>query len=886
MRIAIVTILLVAIWQDGLQAQTVIGGSVLNAQGKPIEAYVSVTDKKTDSILAYSDVDNKGNYKLSFETDADSVVVTASGLTIGNHPKTVPNYSQQISFRPKEEILQLQEVMVKAKKIRQDGDTLSYNVASYSQQGDRVIADVLKRMPGIEVSGDGGIKFNGKGISKFYVEGMDLLQGRYGIATNNVNAQDVASVQVLQNHQPVKALRGKMLTDDVAMNLKLKSSSKGTLGVNAMVGGGIEGENKGIWTAELVGMYFNKKRQDITLYKGNNTGDDVSQELRMHYSDINSVFLYPYCPMGALLPNGSGLPQKRTFDNSSHVLTLNHLEKLGEDNEIGLNVAYYSDCVRRDGNSMSNLFVNDNQRLLTQESLYSKTKTDNLNIQLRYNRNASSNFIADVLKLDLGWISDKVDGTLGSERTGLYPVRYGEEVTHQYFDHPQLSVSNTLNIIRNIGKHTLDLHFSAGYSQRPNTLEVSIDSLEEEKTSYYVQDIVSRHIAGNFHTQYSLHLGDFTLDYGLLADASLHGIKTTLAGFGDGGDSNRNNLWYNTYEVALRQNYKFERAGWRVLLGCPLSLYSQTLDDRIRRDRNDYVHLLVNPMMSVGYEWMDWSGNLCAGYTKNIGSPDGIYQGYMMGNYRSFQRSYLERLSETERTDISVSLGYRNAISATFLRINGSYGYKRENQTYGTYYQGGTSIVQIVDRHSQSKTYSIGANGSKGFDWLQTTISLFANYRYMTSERLMGNDVYPFCSRFTSVGLGGSIVPFPWLDFVWNSGYSWSFSETKAEVNAYGKNVRSATQRVKMNTHIGKKLTMTASLEDNYNSLTAVNRHAWFGDVAVKLKCKRTDLELQLNNLLNQQSYTSVNYSGLDIYSYTSQLRSRNVIVTVRFKLL
>lgn len=96
----------------------------------------------------------------------------------------------------------------------------------------------------------------------------------------------------------------------------------------------------------------------------------------------------------------------------------------------------------------------------------------------------------------------------------------------------------------------------------------------------------------------------------------------------------------------------------------------------------------------------------------------------MMGNYRSFQRSYLGRLSETERTDISVSLGYRNAISATFLRINGSYGYMRDNQTYGTYYQGGTSIVQIVDRHSQSKTYSIGANGSKGFDWLQTTISL------------------------------------------------------------------------------------------------------------------------------------------------------------------
>ncbi len=869
-----------------LQAQTVIRGTVLTASGKCVEAYVSVADKATGNILAYADVDTKGTYNLSFKTDADSVTVTASGLTIGNQSKVVANLSQRLNFRVREEVLQLKEVTVKAKKIRQDGDTLSYNVASFAQQGDRVIGDVLKRMPGIEVSGDGGIKFNGKGISKFYVEGMDLLQGRYGIATNNVNAQDVASVQVLQNHQPVKALKGKVLTDDVAMNLKLKSSSKGTLGINAMVGGGAEGKKNGIWTAELVGMYFNKRRQDITLYKGNNTGDDVSLELRKHYSGINSVFLYPYCPMGALLPNGSGLPQKRTFDNSSHILTLNHLEKLSEDNEIGLNVAYYSDCVRREGNSVSNLFVNDSQRLLTQESLTSITKTDNLNVQLRYNKNASSNFVAEVLKLDVGWNSDKVDGTLGSERTGLQPMKYGEDVTHQYFDRPQLSVSNTLNVIRNTGKHTLDLHFSAGYSQRPNTLEVSIDSLAEDKSSHYVQDMMSRHIAGNFHTQYSLRLGDFTLNYGLLADASLHGITTTLDGFGDGGDSNHNNLWYNAYEVALRQNYKFERAGWRVSLGCPLILYSQTLGDHIRRDRNDYVHLLVNPMVSIGYEWRDWSGSLRTGYTKNIGSPDGIYQGYIMSNYRSFQRSYVERLSETERTDVSVSLGYRSAINATFLRISGSYGHKRDNQTFGTSYQGGTSIVQVIDRHSESDTYSIETNGSKGFDWLQTSISFSANYRYMTSERLMGNDVYPFRSRFTSMGLGGSIVPFSWLDFVWNSGYSWSSSKTKAEVNGNGQNVRSASQRVKMNAHIGKKLTMTASLEDNYNNLTAVNRHAWFGDVSAKLKWRHTDLELQCNNLLNQRSYTNVNYSGLDIYSYTSQLRSRNVILTVRFKLL
>jgi hypothetical protein len=41
-------------------------------------------------------------------------------------------------------------------------------------------------------------------------------------------------------------------------------------------------------------MYFAKRRQNITLYKGNNIGDDVSQELTSHYSGINDVGLVAF----------------------------------------------------------------------------------------------------------------------------------------------------------------------------------------------------------------------------------------------------------------------------------------------------------------------------------------------------------------------------------------------------------------------------------------------------------------------------------------------------------------------------------------------------------------------------------------------------------------
>lgn len=257
-----------------------------------------------------------------------------------------------------------------------------------------------------------------------------------------------------------------------------------------------------------------------------------------------------------------------------------------------------------------------------------------------------------------------------------------------------------------------------------------------------------------------------------------------------------------------------------------------------------------------------------------------------MNNYRSFQRSYVEQLSETDRMGAGASIGYRSALTATFFRITGSYNHTRDNQIYGTVFQGATSVVQAVDRHTESDSYRLGFDGSKGFDWLLSTLRAFGGYGYSTSERLVGGTVYPFHSRSVSIGVGGTITPLPWLNLVLSSGYSWNISRTDTSGDDMVRTVRSATQRLKMNVYATKQLTFAATVEDNYNNLTAENRHAWFGDVSAKLKLKRIDFELQLNNLFDQCQYTRVSYSGLDIYTQTSQLRPRNAVLTVRFKLL
>lgn len=906
-RTILLIISLIAVY-GGLYAQTVISGYVLDTRGNAVDAFVTVSPKGTGNILGFSDTDSKGGYNIEVRSEADSLEISVDGMAVHKQVKAIPNRTQHLEFRVavKKKEIQLKEVTVRAKKIAQEGDTLNYLTAAYLQQGDRTIGDVLKRMPGIEVTEKGGLKFNGKSISKFYIEDMDLLQGRYDLATNNVNAQDVATVQVLQNHQSVKALQGRSLTDDVAVNLKLKNSAKGTVAVNAMAGGGVQqsggwgfgvrplsdgmtaiGRNP-LWTAEIVGMYFSGTRQNMTLYKGNNTGDDVSQELQSHYSAINSVGLYPFCPTNTIMPSGSGLPGKRSFDNCSHILTTNHLEKVNKDTELTMNVSYLHDRVRQEGVSETNRFVSDYQRLKTGETLTSLTNQNKLSVNLRYCRNAKDAFTANVVKFDAGWNNDDVLSQLSSGLIGVQPVNFGDNQVSQHFHRPSLSVSNTLNIIRNYGKQTLELHSSAGYAQRINTLTVGVDSLQQGTSARYEQDLISRHIAGNVRTSYALHLGPFSLNYGVVASVSLHGIETYLDGFTppDEMASLRNDLWYNIYEMTIAQQYKYEQGGWRLSLGCPLNLYTQTLHDYIRHDKQSYIRLLVSPNVSASYEWRDWSGNLNASYYRNVGDPGSIYSGYIMSNYRSFQRSYVDKLSETDYVNAGATLAYRSALNATFVRINANYSHTRDNQIYDYTYHGATSVVQAVDRKTSSDNYSIGFDASKGFDWSQISIRAFGGYNYSQSERFIDHKLYPFHARTVSIGAGGTITPLPWLNFVISSGYAWNVSKTDNINDNLSQTIRNATQRIKLNFYATKQITFTASIEDNYNNLTAKNRHVWFGDLIAKYKMKRVDLELQANNLFNQKQYTRVNYNGLDIYSSTSQLRSRNIIITIRFKIL
>src|SRR5690554_4852077 len=185
------------------------------------------------------------------------------------------------------------------------GDTINYSVLSFIDETDRSIGDVLKKLPGVQVLSSGKILYQNKEISKFYVEGLDLLQGKYGVATNNIDAQQVATVQVLENHQPIKALKDMEVPENAAINLRLKQSALGAFFVTAQAGIGLPPL---LLSNELIGMRFTRTQQNMLVYKGDNTGRDISKELTSFYDMFST-------PINFM----SVQDRKSTRLNSSHV---------------------------------------------------------------------------------------------------------------------------------------------------------------------------------------------------------------------------------------------------------------------------------------------------------------------------------------------------------------------------------------------------------------------------------------------------------------------------------------------------------------------------------------------------------------------------------------
>lgn len=855
-------------------SQTVIIGTVRDKQKEAVP-FVTVTmqAKGESTIAGFASTDEAGCYRLTFDGNTDSLTITVRGMMVETMMRTVPNRSTTIDFIVDEKANQLKEVKVTATPVRRSNDTLTYVVGSFAGQSDRTIEDVLKKMPGIDVSSSGAITYNGKAINKFYIEDLDMLGGRYNLATRNIEAKDVASVLVYESHQPIKA--ESIFSDQAAINLRLKNSAKGIWAVQALAG---LGYNPVLYNAELTAMQFARNRQHISTYKGNNSGHTADEELLKHY-DSGAALPQTGSMLSVCLPGTPDVEKKRYTDNLTNSVSANQLVKI-KDSELTANINFYNERLDREGYMSFTQYLPDAATpLVIKETTSNTAKENNLDVTLGVQTNKDLEYLRNSLNVKSSW-------------SDTYTHLAAKEGKYQHLDNPYFSVSNDLSMMKRWGKHLFRVSFDVAYNNRPHKLRVSpAYYFGNDSLQMLSQEVTQKNITASLRTSYGLTAGNFTLNYTPRLNMDLRKLTSALTATDRLGsyiptaDSMRNDLWYNCYQVGIDQDYTYKKSNTlRMRLMIPTYLSIITNDDRLAGNSVSYCRWIVNPTLTADYSFTPSFKAVANGYyRKSYGNMSDAYKGYILQSYRNLLRNTTDHLQESNGSGARMGLEYRDVIRMLFFNVSGGIQHSRKNLLYGYNYEGIVGVKTTLDQSTNADTYSLIAGVSKTLGLWHTKLEASVGWNLGKSELLLQNVIQSFHTKSYTVGVSFNATPCQYF----NLAYSFAWMKTEQWVA----NGDESLPALRTHSHNGKvwifpteRLSINFNVDYQYFNESSTPNIV-FADALIRYACKTVDWELGCSNLFNARRYVVTIHSNMSTSINSCQLRPLNLLLKVRFKL-
>ena len=846
-------------------AQTSVSGVVKTADGIGMD-FVSVIASPSDApktILASAFTDENGKFQMSVRSECDSLILKASSVEITPAQITVPNRSGSYEIIVDNRAIELKEVVVKSKKVYSQGDTINYNVGSFLSQTDQSIGDVLKKMPGISVSDAGQISYQGKPIKNLYIEGLDLMKGHYGIATNNIDPNNIATVQVLENHQDIKALKGLRPEEQASINLRLKEGVKGVFNLIATLGGGYGDE--GLWNNSAIATYFRRNSQFLATYKGNNTGEDLSQELYSFDNDWSRTSNISSISM----PSAPGIDKRFYYFNRSHNATFNNVYRVGRSEEFGINAAYLNDRDTRSSSSSTTNFLPDGGQNIVDEAMQGTARMQKAYGDLTYLNNGDENYLKEQLKFD--WSATDADSRIlagGDDisqrgKTDTYRLLNKFHMTHRNSEDRGFEISSLVNL-----------------EKRPHSLSVSPNLFPDMITG----DMLYQHVNYcNISTENSagllsaLKIGNFTLHPSAIVNYHHNALGSRL-------DAMRNDLMLDYLDAGLGAEIMFNIRKFHASLYMPMKYRLFRLDNRLDGIITDRNRFRVEPSLNLTYK-VNSSHNLNASAALNYMTPsiETLYSGYILTSYRQLSAYDVAGLYEGMNQNYSLKYDFKNILSMSFAGAEIMWNRQSPEVLYGSYYNG---IVQhTISRRTSENSNMLSAkvHASQGFDWRRLKIGTSVTYSYYDSPLLVQNDVLRYTGNSIGVNADISLTPFKWLAVSYQGNYSQSATQPKGGERFPW--LRTVTNKGTLDFTIPGGVTLSTSLYHYYNNFNDGDRSFLLLNAEAKYSIKRFSFTLSCDNLLNRKTYVYSNLSALTESKAIYNIRPRSILLKIRFRI-
>ena len=858
-------------------AQTTISGEVLNEKKQPIFNASVMLLRVTDSLpMAYTFTNEKGHYQLVTQSEEAKLLLAVYGFNLKRQFKEVENKTQTVDFTVQEEALQLKEVSVKSEKIWGGNDTVNYVVDAFRDTTDIVIADVLKKMPGIEVKDDGKVEYKGKPISKFYIENMDMLQGRYNLATTSIAASDVASVQVMENHQEVRALQNIQFSDNVALNLKLKEDAKGTFALMVDLGAGWADSLQ--YEGSLTGMYFAKRNQFLGTLKANNSGINLVDKENVTVTSLASM----------IKPSAPGISGVRHTLNRSQGVTYNSLHKLKNEAELSYNLLFGGDRNRKSSESHT-LYLLPDDTLSLVERMQSLETAKMLEGSINYNLNKD----LDYLKISLI--------VSGHRNWGEGLVDNGDLI-RQEENYQSLCAKANIHWIRKSRRDPesgVEFNSNTSYGTLPYGLQVAPGCFPEvlnggEDYALTLQNTGFQSFKSENFLRFLTSVVWKRLRIMPYFNFSMEeqGLNSSLTGQNEDGltiqfaeNQFSNDIRWHKYQPAAGAYFTYDRRRVNVTLMVPIQLRYLQLDDRIGTASDKQFKVLSQPSLSFHYDFNhNWKVSTKIATYNSTPSLRTLYSGYILQNYRTLSH-YDCPLADTYGANGSLTLSFKNIMKYVFGDFSVNYNRYRNEVMYAQSFEGNTMVINAVEQPSWGDYLSISLYAGKGFSWKKLNINAKCSYGLGRSPHLVQNQVTTYYNLGWNANLTATIALTDYIFF--NNKGSWSrMTSSLNGFNAGSQPIVSLIDNANLSVLLPFGLSLTPSVEFYHTRSEGRTDNFVLLDCSLGYTFRKVKFSLDVNNILNTDSFIYSYYSGIYGYYSAYSIRPRSVMLMARFKIL
>lgn len=846
--------LLLCLLNPIVSAQTVFKGTVSDEAGQGIEGVV-VKLSSEGRMLSYALTRTGGNFEVMVSSSRSQLEISFEHLSYKKEVREIQNRTQTLNVTLTESTNLLREVTVSVPRITTREDTLSYRLSAFVGNGDTTLEDAMKKLPGISVGESGGIKFQGREISKFYIEGMDLVSGRYTLATKNITAENVEDVQVINNHKEAKMDKDRY-SDDVAINIKLKEKAKlKPIGTSeASLGYG----DKWLYRFGSTGMIFTPSYQSIITAKTGNDQEFALDEI----TDLVSRYLGTDSPqaisaMGNLTGSTPPLSKNRFIHNTDHMASVNTMKKLSEDASLKANVNYGFNHTSYNYVTKTHYFMGDDV-LTIDEQISPHSRTHKPSLDLEYRLNSEDKYLNDKLSFQAHF----------TERS-LKTVQNGADLDQRYSSH-WLDVNNDFSWRLRLGTRTWNLSSTLKYTAAPS-VKLLVNDVAGKYNAFQTANSNTFHTIESMSTTYRLRSGTVYLPLSL--SYYYDDLQTEL-----GADLNK--VYGHRAELAFSPRWEYTTSDRRINLHAQLSVRGLMLHARNKVDRakNQLSKLYLNPTLNLNYSLnayssLHWDNIL----SHSVGDVLNLLTAPIQQTYR-IQSIQSGVLSQGRVLSSSFRYEFKQPISLWFINARLNYvNSKRNLLASQNITADDIDLSRIVsDNTSHNVTSSLSV--TKTITPIHTKISLEGSISWSRNQLMQQQILMRYDGRILSFTPSLNARPWQWIELDYQSSFAKTTTKYKEIANAY----TSQSHRIKLSLFPMRKLEVFGTFNAVRQQLAAnTYKRMTLFDIGAEYRLRSVKLSLQLNNILNQHHYAYTIFTGIDSYTYDYRLRGRELSLSL-----